>query len=97
MEQVLLNRRMWTRRSTWVAAALWAVILGIVGNTTETSGFALFVALFAFATMGALVAARLPQNAIACPGPLDRETRLPDNPLGIASLKRVLRPAEPTP
>lgn len=192
MEHVLVNRQMWTRPTTWLAAALWALILGIAavivalktagwqgaGNTNDTTGIALFLALFAFATMGALVAARVPSNAIGWiflaiplggalagltenlafqglyhdpgsvpaatafawvyawvwyptigllgfvlllyptgtvpgprwrpvawalgvvlavmtlgymlyPGPLDKDTRLPDNPLGIASLKSV--------
>jgi hypothetical protein len=183
---------MWTRPTTWVAAGIWAVILGIAafivvlktagwqgaGNTNDTTGVALFLALLAFATMGALVAARVPRNAIGWiflaiplggalagvtenlafqglyhdpgsvpgalafgwiyawvwyptvgllgfvlllyptgavpgprwrpvawalgvvltvmtlgymlyPGPLDKDTRLPDNPLGIASLKSV--------
>jgi hypothetical protein len=64
------------RPTTWLAAGLWVFILGIsiaivamkangwqgAGNTSDTSGVALFVALFAFATMGALVAARVPHN-----------------------------------
>jgi hypothetical protein len=74
----VVNRRLWTRPTTWVAAALWVLILGIAtaivamktngwqgaGNTSDTSGVALFLALFAFATMGALVAAHVPGNAI---------------------------------
>jgi hypothetical protein len=69
---------MWTRPTTWVAAGIWALILAIAavivalktagwqgaGDTNDTTGIALFLALFAFATMGALVAARVPQNAI---------------------------------
>jgi hypothetical protein len=71
-----VNRRLWKRPTTWVAAGLWALILGIAaaivvmktsgwqgaGNTSDTSGVALFVSLFAFATMGALVAAHVPRN-----------------------------------
>jgi hypothetical protein len=78
MEHVLVNRQMWTRPATWVAAGLWILILGIAtaivamktagwqgaGNTNDTTGATLFLALFAFATMGALVAARVPRNAI---------------------------------
>jgi hypothetical protein len=66
------------RPTTWIAAGLWLFILGIAsaivvmkangwqgaGNTSDTSGVALFLALFAFATMGALVAAHVPGNAI---------------------------------
>jgi hypothetical protein len=69
---------MWMRPTTWVAAGLWVFILGVAavivamktagwqgaGNTNDTTGIALFLALFAFATMGALVAARVPRNAI---------------------------------
>jgi hypothetical protein len=65
-----------SRPTTWLAAGLWALILAIgaaivamktsgwqgAGNTSDTSGVALFCALFAFATMGALVAARVPRN-----------------------------------
>jgi hypothetical protein len=57
---------------------LWALILGIAvllfalhaagwhgaGNTNGSSAIALFLALCAFATMGALVAARVPRNPI---------------------------------
>jgi hypothetical protein len=71
-----VTRRLWKRPTTWVAAGLWALILGIAaaivamktsgwqgaGNTSDTSGVALFCALFAFATMGALVAAQVPRN-----------------------------------
>jgi hypothetical protein len=71
-----VNRRMWRRPTTWIAAGLWLLILGIAaaivamktsgwqgaGNTSDTSGVALFCALFAFATMGALVAAHVPRN-----------------------------------
>jgi hypothetical protein len=73
-----VNRRLWTRPTTWLAVGLWAFILGMAGvvvavkaagwqgasNTTDTSGIALFLSLLAFATMGALVAARVPRNAI---------------------------------
>jgi hypothetical protein len=75
---VLVSGRIWQRPTTWVAAALWVFILGIAagivamraagwqgaGNTSDASGIALFVALFAFATMGALVAAHVPRNPI---------------------------------
>jgi hypothetical protein len=74
----LVNRQMWTRSTTWVATGLWVFILGLAGvivamrtagwqgagNTSDTSGVALFLALFGFATMGALVAARVPRNAV---------------------------------
>jgi hypothetical protein len=73
-----VNRRLWTRPTTWLAAGLWILILSIAGvivalkaagwqgarNTTSSSGITLFLALFAFATMGALVAAHVPRNAI---------------------------------
>jgi hypothetical protein len=66
------------RPTTWLAAGLWVCILGMAaaivamkaagwqgaGNTSDTSGVALFLALFAFSTMGALVAAHVPDNAI---------------------------------
>ena len=66
------------RPTTWIAAGLWLFILGVAsaivamkangwqgaGNTSDTSGVALFLALFAFATMGGLVAAHVPGNAI---------------------------------
>src|SRR3954447_12978108 len=71
-----MNRRLLKRPTTWLAGGLWAVILGIAGaivamkangwqgagNTSDTSGVALFLALLAFATMGALVAAHVPRN-----------------------------------
>ena len=74
----VVNRRLWTRPTTWVAAAFWVFILAMAavivalkasgwqgaGNTSDTSGVALFLALFAFATIGALVAAHVPGNAI---------------------------------
>jgi hypothetical protein len=74
----VVNRPLLKRPTTWVAAALWLFILGTAaaivamkangwqgaGNTSDTSGVALFCALFAFATMGALVAAHVPGNAI---------------------------------
>ena len=74
----VVNRRLWTRPTTWVAAAFWVFILAMAavivalkasgwqgaGNTSDTSGVALFLALFAFATIGALVAAHMPGNAI---------------------------------
>lgn len=73
-----MNRQLWSRPTTWVAAGIWAAILAIAGaivatriagwrgagNTSDTSGIALFLALFAFASMGALVAARVPNNPV---------------------------------
>jgi hypothetical protein len=73
-----VNGRLWRRPTTLLAAGLWLSILGIAagivamkaagwhgaGNTSDTSGVALFLSLFAFATMGALVAAHVPRNAI---------------------------------
>ena len=73
-----MNRRLLKQPTTWLAAGLWVVILGMAGaivamkangwqgagNTSDTSGVALFLALFAFATMGALVAAHVPRNPI---------------------------------
>src|SRR5437588_12042767 len=73
-----VDRRLWMRPTTWLAAGLWVIILSIAGvvvalkasgwqgagNTNSSSGIALFLALFAFATMGALVAARVPRNAV---------------------------------
>jgi hypothetical protein len=75
---LVVNPRVWRLPTTWVAAGLWLFILGIAaaivamksagwqgaGNTSDTSGVALFLALFAFSTMGALVAAHVPRNAI---------------------------------
>jgi hypothetical protein len=73
-----VNKGMLKRPTTWLAAGVWVLILllagGIVamkeagwqgaGNTNDTTGIALFLSLFAFATMGALVAARVPRNAV---------------------------------
>ena len=64
------------RPTTWVAAGLWVFTLAIAGsivamkasglrgagNTSNSSGITLFLALLAFATMGALVAAHVPRN-----------------------------------
>jgi hypothetical protein len=75
---ISVNSRLLTRPTTWLAAGLWVLILSVAGvivamktagwqgagNTNQTSGITLFLALFAFATMGALVAARVPRNAI---------------------------------
>lgn len=75
---ISVNRRTLRRPATWLAAGVWVLILGIAvvivglkangwqgaGNTSDTSGIALFLSLFAFATMGALVAAHVPRNAI---------------------------------
>ncbi|HEY2354949.1 MAG TPA: hypothetical protein VGH79_08655 [Gaiellaceae bacterium] len=73
-----MNRRLLARPTTWLAAAVWAFLLGLsillvalhvagwrgAGNTSGTSGAAFFLSLLAFATMGALVAAHVPRNAI---------------------------------
>jgi hypothetical protein len=73
-----LNKRLLKRPTTWLAAGLWVVILGMAGaivwmkasgwqgagNTSDTTGVSLFLALFAFATMGALVAVHVPRNPI---------------------------------
>jgi hypothetical protein len=75
---VPMNKRLLQRPTTWLAGSLWVVILGMAGaivwmkasgwqgagNTSDTSGVALFVALFAFATVGALVAVHVPRNPI---------------------------------
>ena len=67
--------RRWT---TWLALGLWLMMIALIvatlvmkelawhgNNDTSTSGLvALFVAFFAFATMGSLVAARVPDNPL---------------------------------
>lgn len=73
-----MNRRLLRRPTTWLAAGLWVLTLGIAvvivalhaagwpgaQDTDSSGGISLFLALFAFATMGALVAARVPRNAV---------------------------------
>lgn len=75
---IRVRQGMLRRPATWLAGGPWLVILAIAtaivamkangwqgaGNTSDTSGVALFLALFAFATMGALVAAHVPRNPI---------------------------------
>ena len=67
--------RRWT---TWLAAGLWLFLIGLVvaigamkavgwhgaNNTSDSGLLALFVAFFAFGTMGALVAAHVPRNPL---------------------------------
>ena len=73
-----MNRGLLRRPTTWLAAGLWGLALGMAGaivalhaagwpgarDTNSSEGISLFLALVAFATMGALVAARVPRNAV---------------------------------